>query len=61
MYFLAARVVYLFMNVKKANTTTTTDMITLCDKCKKNEVQIYNDNGDCCISCWYDMTDPKVS
>jgi hypothetical protein len=50
------------MNMKKISTTTTTDMvIILCDKCKKNEVQIYNDCGDCCISCWYDMTDPKVS
>jgi len=36
------------------------DNIMLCDKCKKNEVQIYNDCCDCCISCWYDMTDPKV-
>jgi hypothetical protein len=33
----------------------------LCDKCKKKEVQIFNDCCDCCISCWYDMTDPKVS
>ena len=35
--------------------------ILLCDKCKKNEVEIFNDNGNCCISCWYDMTDPKIS
>ena len=41
---------------KKTATTT-----LLCDKCKKNEVEIYDDNGNCCISCWYDMTDPKVS
>jgi hypothetical protein len=33
----------------------------LCDRCKQNEVQIYNDNGNCCLSCWYDMTDPSVS
>jgi len=33
----------------------------LCEKCNKNEVQIYNDCCDCCISCWYDITDPKVS
>jgi hypothetical protein len=26
----------------------TTTTILLCDKCKKNEVQIYNDRGDCC-------------
>jgi hypothetical protein len=39
----------------------TTTMILLCDKCKKNEVQIYSDRGDCCISCWYDMTDPKIA
>ena len=38
------------------------DLISmLCDKCKKNEVQIYNDCCDCCISCWYEMTDPIVS
>src|SRR5919198_4313046 len=30
-------------------TTTTTTM--LCDKCKKNEVQIYNLCCNCCIPC----------
>jgi hypothetical protein len=34
-------------------------MTLLCDKCKKNEVEIYSDRGDCCISCLYDMTDPR--
>ena len=43
--------------MKKTTTTTT----LLCDKCKRNEVEIYHDSGDCCISCWYDMTDPKIS
>lgn len=37
------------------------DVKILCDKCKKNEVQIYNDNGNCCLLCWYEMTDPSVS
>ena len=41
--------------------STTMKATLLCDKCKKNEVQIYNDCCNCCISCWYDMTDPKVS
>jgi hypothetical protein len=47
---------YVFIDMNKAMTTR-----LLCDKCKKNEVEIYNDGCDCCISCWYDMTDPKVS
>jgi hypothetical protein len=37
------------------------DVKVLCDKCKKNEVKIYNDCGNCCLYCWYDMTDPSVS
>jgi len=37
------------------------DVKVFCDKCKKNEVQIYNDSGNCCILCWYDMTDPIAS
>ena len=37
------------------------DTNTLCDKCKKNEIQIYNEYGDCCIPCWYEMTEPRAS
>ncbi len=32
--------------MKKTTTTTLS-----CDKCKKNEVQIYNDCCNCCIPC----------
>lgn len=32
--------------MKKTSTTT-----LLCDKCKKNEVQIYNDCCNCCKPC----------
>ena len=42
--------------MNKATTTT-----LLCDKYKKNEVEIYNDNANCCVPRWYDMTDPKIS
>jgi len=35
--------------------STNMKTMLLCDKCKKNEVEIFNDNGNCCISCWYDM------
>ena len=50
-YFVPPQGFYLFMNIQT---------IPLCDKCKKNEIEIYNDDANCCISCWYDMTDPKV-
>ena len=44
------------------NNTTTTATTLLCDKCKKNEVQIYNECRNCVSHAgWYDMTDPKVS
>jgi hypothetical protein len=35
-------------------------LIMLCQKCKINEVQIWNDCGDYCLSCWVDVTYPEI-
>ena len=47
----------MFIRMRKKTMATT----LLCDRCKKNEVEIYNDNDNYCISCWYGMTDPKIA
>jgi DNA-directed RNA polymerase subunit RPC12/RpoP len=35
--------------------------IYLCEKCKKNEVAIYNVLGDYCLECWEEITTPQIT
>lgn len=31
-----------------------------CTKCIKNDVEIFNSEGNFCTSCWEDLTDPST-
>ena len=34
--------------------------ITICNHCKTNQAEIFQDNGDYCIHCWQEITCPNV-
>ena len=34
--------------------------VYICEKCKKNEVEIYNVLGNYCSECWQEETDPAI-
>lgn len=36
-------------------------LIYICEKCKKSEVEVYNDLGDYCLGCWEDITTPQIT
>lgn len=33
----------------------------LCDKCGEPKVDVYQDEGDFCLSCWADKTTPYIT
>jgi hypothetical protein len=35
--------------------------ICICEKCKKNEVDVYNVLGNYCLECWQEKTDPALT
>jgi hypothetical protein len=35
--------------------------ICICEKCKKNEVDVCNVLGNSCLECWQEKTDPALT
>jgi hypothetical protein len=40
--------------------SNTTSVTTVCNHCKSNLAEIFQENGDFCLHCWQEITCPNV-